>query len=353
MNKFGLKIALFVLILFVIAKTITFYLPYHWGNPWYSTKIDYLENSDNKNYNTYFFGTSRVYRQINPVVFDSVCNKNSIEKFSSFNLGAQATFCPQTYFLYENFLKSELSNGVKYCFLELTHIGSINDYFLHREQTNYWLDFNETKFVIKSYKNNPYISPEKKKKQLRRYILSYIENIIHWGHFGEHLMKPNFYDIRFLGEMNNGFFPMDLEFETTNDKFVKDHFRLINSTMLNDTSVLKKKVESAKDCYENTINEYDQVHYKRILSLIDLSKQKGIQFIILLSPRNASTDLVKLMSMIPEKNKIDMAIPTKDNFPYYYIQNSFDIGHMNEKGANLYSKNLANIFLMKTNSYKE
>ena len=77
---------------------------------------------------------------------------------------------------------------------------------MNREQTNYWLDLNETKFVLNSFSINPYLSNEKKKKQVRRYIVSYIENTIHWGHFGEHLMKENFYDKRYLGEKKNGFY---------------------------------------------------------------------------------------------------------------------------------------------------
>ena len=53
------------------------------------------------------FGTSRVFEQINPFIFDSVCNSASSENISSFNLGAQATFSPQN-FLYENFLNYKL-----------------------------------------------------------------------------------------------------------------------------------------------------------------------------------------------------------------------------------------------------
>jgi hypothetical protein len=344
MNKFGLKIGLFCLILITIAKVTTAYLPYHWGNPWYSTKINYLNNLDSANYNTYFFGTSRIYRQINPVVFDSICNISCKETISSFNLGAQATFSPQSYYLYEKFLNSELNKDVKYCFLELTHISFISDFFLHREQTNYWLDLSELKFVINSFINNPHVSLKNKKKQLKRYVLSYIENTIHWGHFGEHIMNSNFYDTRYLGKLKNGFFPMDLDFETTNDKFVKDHYQLINNTMLNDTSILNKNFEISKSHYNNISKDYDKAHYNRLLSLIDLSKKKGINLILLLSPRNSSKDLLKLMQMIPEDNKIDMAIPLKENKPYYTISNSFDRGHLNSNGANLYSEGVAKKF---------
>ena len=44
---------------------------------------------------------------------------------------------------------------------ELTHISQISDFFYHREQTNYWLNLKELKFVLDSFKNNPNLPKER------------------------------------------------------------------------------------------------------------------------------------------------------------------------------------------------
>ena len=95
--------------------------------------------------------------------------------------------------------------------------------------------------------------------------------------------------------------------------------------------------KSSKNHHENLSSDYDNTHYNRLMSLIEISQKKGIHLVLLLSPRNSSQDLVNLMQMIPEKNKLNMALTSEKNLPYYLIENSFDIGHMNEKGAVVYS----------------
>jgi len=63
MKKLVIKIALFLIVFVLIRISILLFVPYHWGNPWYSSKIQYLEKTQLKP-NTIFFGSSRIYRQI-------------------------------------------------------------------------------------------------------------------------------------------------------------------------------------------------------------------------------------------------------------------------------------------------
>ena len=268
-------------------------------------------------------------------------------KISSFNLGSQATFAPQSYYLYEEFLKSNLCKNVQFCFLELTHISQISDFFYHREQTNYWLNLKELKFVLDSFKNNPNLPKERKEKQITRYIVSFIENKLNWGHYGEHFIKNNFYDKRYLCKKENGFFSMDLDYKTTNEKFIKDHYKNINEEMYKDTSTFLRNFEITKKIYDEKLDDYDKVHMSRLLRLINKSKNKGINLIFIVSPRNSSKELIKFLKIIPDENKIDMGLSINEFLPFYYLENSFDRGHLNERGANIYSQKLAKKFAIK------
>ena len=158
MKSFVKKIILFVGIYLVITNVIFLFVPYHFGNPWYSTKVNFLEEKEKDiSFNTFFFGSSRIYRQINPSVFDSICSSQKSlldKKIRSFNLGAPATFAPQTYYLYEKFLDSKLSGKVKYCFLEISDVQRLPSDQLGQERTNYFIDLNTLLFSCKSFFND-------------------------------------------------------------------------------------------------------------------------------------------------------------------------------------------------------
>ncbi|MCP3933638.1 MAG: hypothetical protein GY705_31610, partial [Bacteroidetes bacterium] len=114
MKYFLKNILLYFLIYLGLSFIISICVPYHWGNPLYSVKISYLEKENDRPFNTYFFGSSRVFRQFDPTLFDSLAHAFTNEEIRSYNMGAPGTIVPQTYYLYERFLNSELSNGVKY-----------------------------------------------------------------------------------------------------------------------------------------------------------------------------------------------------------------------------------------------
>ena len=83
---------------------------------------------------------------------------------------------------------------------------------------------------------------------------------------------------------------------------------------------------------------------QRINYLIQKSQEKGIHLIFILSPRAVNKPLLTLSSKIPDHNIIDMANPEK--FESLYVNdNSFDMGHLNTKGAEDYTRLLAMEFV--------
>ena len=344
MKNFMFKLIAFACTLFACIELIFAFIPFHWGNQYFSTKLSYLETSQPSNYNLFFFGSSRVNRQIDPFVFDSIVDQQSHLNVNSFNLGSPATFCPQNYYLYEKFLESELSANTKYCLVELMPVTPISNYFFHQEQTNYWLNIDELAFVIKSFNENKRFNQLEKEKNIKRYIISYMENVFHVGHVGKQLLTENFYDKRFLGERLDGYYPMGLEMRTIKDDEIVKHLNEITLEIQKDSSILDDRLNLAKENYNNITTEFDVVHFNRISKMINSANNSGVHIVFFISPRSSSQELINLFNIIPKENRIDMANPYlyKD---FYLLKYAFDRGHLNEQGAKVYSQELAKEFI--------
>ncbi|MDC1161877.1 hypothetical protein OAT18_00390 [Tenacibaculum sp.] len=272
MKLFVKRLFLFFLIYVAFSLVISFFTPYHWGNPWFSSKIQFLEKNHKTEYNTFFFGSSRVYRQIDPEVFDSTFNSMSKEKISSFNLGAPATYNPQSYYLFEKFLNSELSINAKYCFIELMEVDFLlSNYFLHQEKTSYWQNYSDILFVGKSIYSNKQLSFKKKRKSSINYSVSYLENILHLGHFGNQIINSSYYDDKYIGTQRDGFFPLEYDYETTKDKKVKKHLYDRKQSIIEKPELIENRKIKIADKYNNISNNYDKVNLNRILELIQKS----------------------------------------------------------------------------------
>lgn len=355
MKKFIKKIVLYVSAYLIISNLLFLFVPYHFGNPWYSSKIKFLEKKeDSIGLNTFFFGSSRVYRQINPTIFDSICSVNSgytsSAKIKSFNLGAPATFAPQTYYLYENFLESKLSEKAKYCFLEISDVQKIPDDQLGQERTNYFVNSKILSFASRSFFNDKRYNIPRKVYSTSIYFVSFLENLFHLGHLREGLMDKKYYDLAYVGIERNGFYPLESEYQETNDNGLKNVFSERKQKLIDNPSVLnKRKVNFLELEKKSNNNNCNNINLKKIKHLIEKSKEKDIHLFFILSPRLDSKEIFNLSKKIPKQHIINMGSPNV--YPEFYsLENSFDIGHLNNKGADLYSKKIALEFF---NSFKK
>ncbi|MCP3933258.1 MAG: hypothetical protein GY705_29660 [Bacteroidetes bacterium] len=347
MKNFLKNILLFFLIYLGLSFIISICVPYHWGNPWYSVKISYLEKENDRPFNAYFFGSSKVYRQFDPTLFDSLAHAFTNEEIRSFNMGAPGTFVPQTYYLYERFLNSELSNGVKYCFLELKDVFPIRKRLMHREKTNYWLGMSDLGFATKSIFADKTKSKINKATHSTRYLTTYIENALHIGHFGGLLTTPKYYEEDFLGPFHNGYLPLEYEYKTTKNPTVREKLMMWQNAFEKEPERIDARKTMTVKAYNDSFHTfYDRVNQKRILELIDKKKKKGIELIfVLIAPEveRCRNSMINLSHNIPEPNLIDLANPTK--YPdLYTVENNFDFSHLNTKGAGIFTSCFAEEF---------
>lgn len=348
MKRFLKNTILFFLLYLGLSTLLSFCLPYHWGNPWYSVKIQFLKQESKHEWNTYFFGSSRVHDQIDPKRFDELVNKQTEEEVHSFNLGAQGTFPPQSYFLFENFLESRLSEGVKYCFLEVREVARLLPANRTPPNHSYWMNIKELSFVLPMVLSDSTTSLAYKQTQVIRNLTGYVKNMLHLGHFAAQLTNPNYYDEACLGPEKNGFLPLEYQYETTNDP-------VLRAALSKKRQLLEEKPENLDRRRHRHLEGhlvdsavyYSEIHRDRLLRMIESAKGKGIQLILLYissGPNQAPERAIQLLRSLPKANVIDLADPAK--YPELFaVENAFDIGHLNDQGSRIFTTHLANQFI--------
>lgn len=340
MKKSLRKLASFFVIYLFISTIISLCLPYHWGNEYFHPKIKYLEKHRDKKFNTFFFGTSRIYRQIDPFIFDSIVNQSQKKKSTSFNLGAAGLKNPESFYLIENFLSSDIAKNTKYCFLELRDVDVTGEERLHKQANNYCKNLKDILFVWKSNYHMK-IDLDEQRSSISNYAVSYIENKLHFGHFGEQLLG-NFYYINNLGEKENGYYSIDDEINTLNNNpETFDNFQKKRRGFLNDTTILSKHKKKSLNWYKK--ETYDKVYLDRLLTLKNHCKKQNITLIFILA-QQSTKKTINLSKQLPKESVIDLCDPNKHS-AFYLVENHFDEVHLNKKGATLYSKALANAFI--------
>ena len=335
MRKFILKTLLFATLLLVALSLMDRHLPYYWGNEGLVSKMNKVI-ADEYAYNTYFVGSSRMYRHIQPSLFDSLNNGET----RSFNLSYSGTKPPETYHFLRHFIE-ECSDDTKYIFVELSMISDLAEVNRNSLRAKYCLDFPTYKTAFMSCLQN------KRYEAAWNYTISYLSRVGKMGmleSIWEFEGKTNYPQA--LGRNGDGYYGLDEEkadVGTADSTFIK---RLDN--FFADTTTLTKR-------YEATIKEYKKnksflpaapANVAKIKSLIRQAERKGIHLILLRQPRNPG--LLSLYNAIPNTNKIDMCDPIKYR-EFYLAKYTFDVGHFNSAGAELFTRALADEFRQYSN----
>lgn len=335
MKKFVKNIFFFVIpfMFLLLIKKITFaYIlresktAYALGESLFTSKLHYYQNNQ-KSFNTVFFGSSRIYRHVNPIIFDSVLVE---KKICSFNFGTPSTVNPEVYFLYENFIKRIKNTQVKYAIIELSHFNnSIKN--ANTTKGSYWLTISNFTYCLE------YIvySSDSTIQKIRK-TLACLEGILY-----------NLFDFNILKETTltknigiNGFYPVEKELSDANSEVLKkrrEAFQLSTIQLQEIVAGLKNS-----DVYLNAV-KVNQIHYKRLKNLILKSKEKGIHLFYILPPRLKQRDYIELLPILktlPQSNVIYLFEYEKHK-SLYSVENSFDYGHLNTKGSNIFTKFLA------------
>lgn len=340
MRRFLSKTAAFFAALLLLSLALNTAVPYHWGNVWFSTKIRYLEQTSDQQ-NAYFFGSSRIYRHLNPAVFDRVVEANSQRELSTFNLGAPATFSPQTYFLLSKFIESDLAIETEAIFLELSSVEGLGSDVLHQERTSYWQNWKDSVFVTRVMAERKDRDIFRQTKNALTYWLSYIENLFNVGQFRDMLLSPDYFKAEYLGTRRDGFYSLEAELKTTKNEALKAGL-LLKREGLVESKIQKRRAEIEK-AFGNEYNRVSPTHINRIRELIEAAADRDIRLVFVITPCQLNEQVVSLHDAIPEHNRLPVDY-LKLHRELYRKEFLFNIGHFNDEGSRRWTEHLAKAY---------
>lgn len=291
MNRFLYEILKYSILLGGLIFLIKSSLPYYWGNDILGEKIEYLK-SQPKRYDIFFIGSSEVYRSINPLIFDSICNTNS------FNLGVPGMFYSEMEYTIQHLIDDYFTQRDFILIFRKTKPPKIKEKDLHTTEKKYYVDYSRLKSaVLFFYKNKDF-------KQIKNYSLHFIENKLGVGEYID-IIKFHFSDEKQL--------PFDILVEKKG--FYSTDYELKREKSGN---LIKRKEKFIKDLKNGDFK-------KRVAKMTKIIELKNEQL-----PFKFENTNIKFL-----QNRGSLIIE------HQYF---FDNNHYNNEGAKLYTLNLAKAF---------
>jgi hypothetical protein len=296
-------------------------------NTRFATKYAQYKQSEDQ-YNTIFIGSSRIYREIDPTIIDSTLSDFN---FKSYNLGASATFIPESYYLYEKLIENKSSpTALRFVFVELNDITPIKLVNWFAPQSYYYLDERYIRVVWENTFDNSHMNVFRKAELIYPYLQGYLL---------KHLILLPRWRVKsdpeiFLGPDQNGFYPLDLEIQQQETPRLVERRDLF----LADTTIIQRRISAQ---LQEVVAEASEDYIQFLNSLIHKADDQGVSLYFIIPPKLKNYTAVKAMSQHLQHGRVvDMG--SYQSYPDLYdIQYWFDQGHFNSEGAELYSAYLA------------
>lgn len=354
MKKFFIKLTLISALIFIVSRILGVLVypslnltPWSWGSEIIDQKKNWLSQHRDE-YNMLVIGSSRVYRQVDPEILDSLVSGPA--KVKSFNFGVNWLFAPESFYVLDNLVEKEGLN-YNYVIIELSKIRSIDFANFHTTRTIYWSDFNNFKFAINAIWASNFSLLEKTATILA-YGVSYVDKMINLGYITEALSFKSKHEINAgfpdIGDKRNGYSALEtqpkgstlIEEENTEERHKK---------FLADTAAVTRRLKMSTDQFEKfeknpqLLKRYNKYYADHLNKMIDEAKKNGTHLVFLMSPRvdrNQYNELIPLFKNIHPTHRIEISDGRK--YPELYVAaNSFDETHLNSEGAKIYTTILA------------
>jgi hypothetical protein len=279
-----------------------------------------------KNINTVFIGSSRIFRHVDPALFDSLVSSKGFAT-KSFNFGTTASFYPECFFIYKEIMAN--SKNVKNVFFELQPVCNIGMPNVFSSKTFYYLNSEYLDFVF-SYLKSSNLSAVEKFSFGAKYVESYIYKLM-VGKYVK-LLNQNSSGDYVLGKKKNGFLPLN-----TSKK------KLINDTM----DLQKRKLISIKSFEGGNKGQFvNKFYVKFLLKMVKDAKSKGINIYFVVPPRLVNyNEITTLMGKRELHNRV-IELANGNKYPEFYLMKyTYDIGHLNVAGTPIFTRKFAEEFV--------
>lgn len=348
MKKLTLKFLLLLLIVLGITQIAIRTMPFTWGNRRLNTKFaEYSKNPEQ--YNTVLVGASTTYRHINPTRFDSLVNAMRPDlHIKSYNFGIPANRTPQSvYTLYQ--LMDFKKDNIQYVVFDLSELTKMGVENLHKKEMIYWYNWGNIGDIMHaSYESEKSIGNKIGVPGL--HLFSFFEKEYMIG-MGSSMMEQyaglNIEPLS-VGPDKNGFYALDQEMRDDPDGDLAQRYEVLRTQDTIDFRT--KRCQELWDKYHTADKNPNQTIEKNLTDLIKYCEANNIKIVFMLSQRlgDRYQYLLPLINQIPEKYQISFANPSE--YPVFNErENLFDLAHLSEKGASIFTQTFAGLFVQRIN----
>jgi len=175
----------------------------------------------------------------------------------------------------------------------------------------------------------------------KKYLKSYLNQIIDFKKYYYFLTHRE--NKKFIGI--DGFYSLDHKRRDSGGKFGD---KRIND-FLEDTIILNDRIKSSLEIKEDLDQYLNKTHLNELKEIIRKSEEKGISVIFIIPPRLKDySEIHILKKYLPQGTIIDISNAKK--YPELYMTDyTFDIGHLNDKGAEFFTKYITEEFTKNRN----
>ncbi len=293
----------------------------------------------NGSYDCIFVGSSRTYRHIDPLLFDSITSTRS------YNCGAASTFVPEAYYVLELLLEDlkGRKHGVETIVFEVQNMDLLDPRNAFTAKGNYWLINDYLKLATESIWQTQLPIAIKISGSMT-FALGWAIN-----HFGFNYLSiwSGSESITAAHEVR-GHLCLNKQVELGIDK---EPLLERGELYLDKQSVLEQRRRGWFRADSLRIAERGELsvrHLAKMRALIDQSETQGIRLLFMVPPRLKSySSIIPLVTQLGEDRCIDLSSPVQ--YPGFWTTDiGFDIGHLNCRGVQLFSSELARNYLKLT-----
>lgn len=348
MRKLASRLLLLIGILVAINVVIASQLPVTWAEPIIDFKYrDYKTRSDD--IDVLFLGSSRTFRHVSPSQFAEQVAPVTGE-ITTYNLGSPNYYYPKTHRLLEDILNDKPEN-LDIVFLELNLQNSPASSVRHTTVHKYWYTWDLGTMLARSVFDTRTL----RSVQLGyayTHAISILEKYLNLG-VGPDVIEfivehDTASQTNSLGEGLDGFSPLNNERANAEQK--QRHRQLVDNP-----AQLTKRTADARRAFQNRddFQRYSLDYHDTVEGLLALAEANEVKLYFVLPPRLSYIEyqaVLPVFERLPDGRLVDLADPTIHP-EFYSMQYSWDRGHMNDEGADLYTKRLADAFIYLETDY--
>lgn len=295
-------------------------------------------------YDTVFIGSSYVYREIAPSLFDRLMGERGIATHS-FNMGIPGMDPPETYFLAEQVLAAR-PQKLKYLIVELDYYERlVRNRTLHTRRFDYWHTPNRTAEVARALSESS-VPRTKQLKDAGRHAEAGVRKFLNVGRgrtFLESLEESlglTEFDLSTLGPDRDGFRALDDEDSQMWEARAGIFEAFEEGTFEEKTARLRQRLANP----DGEKSQVTKVDADALRGFLEKAHTSGVRVVMIVPPcLMPRLDLIALR----DQGVIDelFVFNDPDRYPQFYdLSVRFDPGHLNKRGATLFTEALATRF---------